>query len=128
MSENDPLAGLRSWTHVIYALHAWSVLAGILTPALIVTAFLLGWPSIIAVVLNYVKRAEAAGTFLDSHFRWQIRTFWFAVPWALLGAILWLTLLLIPLAILLWVVTGIWVVYRVARGWIALADGRPAPA
>jgi uncharacterized membrane protein len=128
VSENDPLAGLRSWTHVIYALHAWSVLAGILTPALIVTAFLLGWPSIIAVVLNYVKRAEAAGTFLDSHFRWQIRTFWFAVPWALLGAILWLTLLLIPLAILLWVVTGIWVVYRVARGWIALADGRPAPA
>jgi uncharacterized membrane protein len=128
VSESDPLAGLRAWTHVIYALHAWSVLAGILTPALIVTAFLLGWPSIVAVVLNYVKRSEAAGTFLESHFRWQIRTFWFAVPWALLGAILWLTLLLIPLAILLWVVTGIWVVYRVTRGWIALANGRPLPA
>ena len=125
MSENDPLAGLRTWTHVIYALHAWSVLAGILTPALIVTAFLLGWPSIVAVVLNYAKRAEAAGTFLESHFRWQIRTFWFAVPWALLGAILWLTFLLIPLAVVIWVVTGLWVTYRVARGWLALVNGRP---
>jgi len=55
--------------------------------------------AIIAVVLNYAKRAEATGSFLESHFRWQIRTFWFAVPWALLGAILWLTLLLIPLAV-----------------------------
>jgi len=128
MNEGDPLAGLRAWTHVIYALHAWTVLAGILTPALIVTAFLLGWPSIIAVVLNYAKRAEATGSFLESHFRWQIRTFWFAVPWALLGAILWLTLLLIPLAVVIWLVTGLWVTYRVARGWLALANGRPLPA
>ena len=61
-------------THLIYALHAWSVVAGLVTPAFIVTAFLAGWPSIIAVILNYVKRGAAAGTYLESHFRWQIRT------------------------------------------------------
>ena len=119
--------GLRAWTHVIYGLHAWSVLAGLLTPALVVTTFLLGWPSVIAVVLNYVKRADAAGTPLESHFRWQIRTFWFAVPWAALGVVLWITVLLFPLAILVWAVTGLWVAYRVARGWIALARGRAMP-
>lgn len=124
----DRLEGLRAWTHVIYALHAWSVVAGLLTPALVVTAFLLGWPSIIAVVLNYVKRADAAGTPLESHFRWQIRTFWFAVPWALAGLVLWMTFLLIPIALLLWGLTGLWVAYRVGRGWIALARGRTMPA
>ena len=129
MAEPGPVdvAGLRAWTHVIYALHAWSVLAGILTPVTVVSAFLLGWPSIIGVILNYIKRGEAAGTFLESHMRWQLRTFWLAVPWALAGLVLWLTLLLIPLALLLWVGTGIWIVYRVARGWIALAGDKPMP-
>lgn len=127
MTDEAKLEGLRAWTHVIYGLHAWSVLAGILTPALVVTMFLLGWPSLIAVVLNYVKRAAAAGTVLESHFRWQIRTFWFALPWAVLGVVLWFTLLLIPLAILVWVLTGLWITYRVARGWIALASGKPMP-
>jgi len=123
----DRLEGVRAWTHVIYALHAWSVVAGLLTPALVVTAFLLGWPSIVAVVINYAKRADAAGTSLESHFRWQIRTFWFAVPWALVGLVLWMTLLLIPLALVLWGLTGLWVAYRVGRGWIALAQGRQMP-
>lgn len=123
----DRHEGLRAWTHVIYALHAWSVVAGLLTPALVVTAFLLGWPSIIAVVLNYAKRAEAAGTPLASHFRWQIRTFWFAVPWALAGLVLWMTFLLIPVALALWGLTGLWVAYRVGRGWIALVRGRSLP-
>jgi uncharacterized membrane protein len=119
--------GLRAWTHVIYGLHAWTVLAGLLTPVMVLTAFLLGWPSIIAVILNYAKRSEARGTFLESHFRWQIRTFWFAVPWAILGMLLFVTFLLIPFAFVIWGVTGLWVAYRVARGWIALAQGRPLP-
>ena len=119
------LEGLRAWTHVIYGLHAWSVLAGILTPALVVTAFLLGWPSILAVILNYIKRSDAKGTMFESHFRWQIRTFWFAVPWALAGVVLWMTLVLVPAAIGLWIVTGIWVAYRVIRGWITLLRGKP---
>ena len=123
--EHRSLEGLRAWTHVIYALHAWSVIAGIVTPALVVTAFLLGWPSILAVIFNYIKRSDAQGTMYESHFRWQIRTFWFAVPWALAGLVLWLTLLLIPVAIVLWILTGVWVAYRVIRGWITLARNRP---
>jgi uncharacterized membrane protein len=124
----DPgLEGLRAWTHVIYALHAWSVLIGMLTPAFVLTAFLLGWPSLIAVILNYVKRSDAAGSFLESHFRWQLRTFWFAFPWAVLGLVLWLTLLLIPIAVLIWICVGIWITYRVLRGWIALASGKAMP-
>jgi uncharacterized membrane protein len=121
------LEGLRAWTHVIYGLHAWSVLAGLLSPALVVTTFLLGWPSIIGVILNYVKRSEARGTMLESHFRWQIRTFWLAVPWALLGVVFWVTLFLIPLAIVVWIATGLWVAYRVARGWISLLNDKPMP-
>jgi len=123
--EQPNLEGLRAWTHVIYGLHAWTVLAGIVTPAFVVTAFLLGWPSILAVILNYLKRSDARGTVFESHFRWQIRTFWFAVPWALAGLALWITLVLIPAAIVLWVLTGIWVAYRVTRGWITLLRNRP---
>lgn len=128
MTGETQLEGLRAWTHVIYGLHAWTVIAGLLTPALVVTMFLTGWPSLVAVVLSYLKRGDAAGTFLASHFRWLIRTFWFALPWALLGALLWVTFLLIPVAILVWAVTGVWIVYRIARGWIALVQGRPLPA
>jgi uncharacterized membrane protein len=123
--EQRNLDGLRAWTHVIYALHAWSVVAGIVTPALVLTAFLLGWPSILAVIFNYIKRSDTKGTLYESHFRWQIRTFWFAVPWALAGLALWLTLLLIPVAIVLWILTGVWVAYRVIRGWITLLRNRP---
>jgi len=122
-----PLDGLKAWTHVIYGLHAFSVIVGAITPAFIVTAFLLGWPSIIAVILNYVKKSEAAGTFLESHFRWQIRTFWFAVLWCTVGLVLWVTLIGIPVALGIWVVTGIWVSYRVIRGWFALAKEKPLP-
>ena len=124
---NPRLEGLRAWTHVIYALHAWSVLIGLLTPAFVLSAFLLGWPSLVAVVFNYIKRSDATGTLFESHFRWQIRTFWFAIPGALAGLVLWFTLLLIPVAFLIWIVTGLWIVYRVARGWIALLRGQPMP-
>ena len=119
--------GLKAWTHVIYGLHAFSVIVGVTTRAFIVTAFLMGWPSIIAVILNYVKRSEAAGTFLESHFRWQIRTFWFAALWGAIGLALWVTLIGIPFAIALWVATGLWVAYRVIRGWVALAKSKPLP-
>ncbi len=124
----DPQEGLKAWTHVIYGLHAFSVLAGIFTPAFVVTAFLLGWPSIVAVILNYVKRSDAAGTFLESHFGWQIRTFWFAALWCVVGAVLWVTLIGIPFAIGLWVGTGVWVAYRVIRGWLALVKDKALPA
>jgi uncharacterized membrane protein len=118
---------LKSWTHVIYALHAFSLLTGILGAATIIGAFLTGWPSIIAVILNYVKRGEARGTWVESHFRWQIRTFWFGLLWAglcLLGIILTLGIGILVLWIPLAFVT-VWFLYRVIRGWVRLSNGQP---
>ena len=119
-----PRQGLITLTHVIYALHAFSAITGIASSALIVTAFLTGWPSIIAVILNYVKRSDVRGTWLDSHFSWQIRTFWFALLWLAIGGILFITLVGIPFAFVLWIGTGLWVLYRIIRGWLALSSQR----
>jgi uncharacterized membrane protein len=121
----DKDSGLIAWAHVIYGLHALSVLTGILTSVTIVSAFVFGWPSIIAVILNYVKRGEAEGTFISTHFRWQIRTFWFALAWSVLSGVLFFTLVGIPLALILIFGLSIWVAYRVIRGWLALSDRKP---
>lgn len=117
--------GLIAWAHVIYGLHALSVLTGMLTSVTIVGAFVFGWPSIIAVILNYVKRGEAEGTFIATHFRWQIRTFWYAFGWTLLSWLLIFTLIGIPFAWMLIMGVSIWVAYRVIRGWLALSDRKP---
>jgi uncharacterized membrane protein len=122
-----PREGLVTLAHVIYALHAFSALTGMLSPAMVVTAFLTGWPSIIAVILNYVKRSEVRGTWLDSHFSWQIRTFWFALLWLTLGGVLFLTVVGIPFAFVVWFATGIWVLYRIIRGWLALSSQKELP-
>jgi uncharacterized membrane protein len=116
-----------SWTHAIYALHAFSLATGILGAATVVGAFLTGWPSIIAVILNYVKRSEVRGTWLESHFRWQIRTFWFGLLWVSLCGLFVLATLGIGILIA-WLpigVVGIWFVYRIVRGWLALRDRKP---
>src|ERR1041385_4973353 len=123
-----PRESLVTVAHVIYALHAFSALTGLATAAFVVTAFLTGWPSIIAVILNYVKRSEVRGTWLDSHFSWQIRTFWFALLWVLVGAVLFATVVGIPVAVVLWIGTGIWVLYRIIRGWLALLSTKVLPA
>ena len=121
-----PAGGLVTLTHVMYGLHAFSALMGLLGPMFIVTAFLT-WPSIVAVIINYVKRSEVRGTYLDSHFGWQLRTFWYAVLAVLIGVLLAITLIGIPVAWALVVVTGIWVLYRIVRGWTTLFEGRPMP-
>ena len=115
-------------THVVYGLHAFSAVMGVLGPAFIVTAFLTGWPSIIAVIINYVKRSDTRGTILDSHFGWQIRTFWYAVLWALVGVILVYTVIGALIGVPLLLLLGLWVLYRIARGWITLVNGQPMPA
>jgi uncharacterized membrane protein len=120
-----PREGLVTLAHVMYALHAVSAVTGMLTPILIVTAFVTGWPSIIAIILNYVKRSDVRATWLDSHFSWQLRTFWFALLWLVIGWFVFLTVLGIPVAFVIWVGTGLWVLYRLIRGWLALADGKP---
>jgi uncharacterized membrane protein len=124
-----PSDSLVTWTHLIYALHAFSLLAGVVGTATVVGAFLTGWPSIVAVILNYVKRGEARGTWLESHFRWQIRTFWWGLLWVCLcwGFVLitfgiGILIAWLPLAIL-----TLWFIYRVARGWMALNDRKTMP-
>lgn len=120
------LQSLKSWTHAIYALHAFSLLTGILGAATIIGAFLTGWPSIIAVILNYVKRGDVRGTWLESHFRWQIRTFWFGLLWV--GVCLLLLVLTLGIGIIvLWIplaIVTVWFVYRIARGWNRLSHDR----
>jgi uncharacterized membrane protein len=122
----DP--SLVQYTHVIYALHAASILIGVLSSAFIVTAFVFGLPSIVAVVMNYVRRSDVRGTWLESHFKWQIRTFWTAAI-AVVGVTLVfgpfaLVLIGIPFLLLGYLITGIWAAYRIVRGWLALKDGR----
>ena len=122
-----PANGLVRLTHIIYLLHGFSVLMGILGPALIITTFLTGWPSIIAVIINYAKRDDVRGTYLDSHFGWQIRTFWYTLLWVAIAALLFITVIGIVLAYIVAVGAGVWVFYRIVRGWIALNDGKPMP-
>src|SRR5580765_6385784 len=117
MAENtefttERVPALVSVTHLVYALHALSLLIGITTAATIIGAFVFGMPSIIAVIINYLKRGEARGTFLESHFRWQIRTFWFGLLWCLIGGFLFVTFIGIPLAIVDFIAAGLWVIYR----------------
>ena len=121
----EPRPNLVTLTHVLYGLHAFSAVMGILTPALIVTSFLSGWPSIIAVIINYVKRDEVRGTYLDSHFSWQVRTFWYALLWLVVMGILFMTIIGIVIAVPLGLGVGIWVIYRIIRGWMTLSQGKP---
>ena len=121
---------LITYTHVIYALHALGVTMGVLSTAMtVVGGFVFSVPSIIAVIMNYAKRPQVRGTYLDSHFSWQIRTFWFALLWAVILACISGLLAIIVVGIFIWYVgallLGAWVIYRVARGWLALRDGRP---
>ena len=72
---------------------------------------------------NYVKRPDARNTWLESHFRWQIRTFWFGLLWALLG----LPIGFLTLGMGTWFVYPallVWLAYRTAKGWLRLTDGQ----
>ena len=122
------LEGERAWCHVIYGLHALAVVIGVAGAASVAGAFVFGVPSLIAVVLNYVKRSDGRGTWLESHYRWQIRTFWFTALWLLVYGLLIITIIFIPIAWLLIVVLGVWVGYRVVRGWLALSGRRTIDA
>ncbi|WP_310446053.1 hypothetical protein [Thiobacillus sp.] len=104
---NEKLASLKTLTTVIYALYALSLFIGV--------------TAIVAIVLNYIKREEAQGTWLESHFTWQIRTFWWSALWCVLGALTWIILIG-------WVILGVafvWFIYRIAKGWLNLNDGKP---
>jgi len=103
------LQSLKTLTAVIYALYALSIFAGV--------------TAIVAIVLNYIKRDDARGTWLENHFTWQIRTFWWSVLWCVVGAITWIILI----GWVVWGVAFVWFIYRIAKGWLNLNDNKPMP-
>jgi len=107
MEPDTRLASLKTLTHVIYALYALSLISGI--------------TAIVAIVLNYIKRDDARGTWLESHFAWQIRTFWWGLFWLALGGLTFIILI----GWVIWGVAFVWLVYRIAKGWLNLNDGKP---
>ena len=129
MVDRNPEPSLVSYAHIMYALHALAALIGITSAVTVVGQFIFGLPSIIAVIMNYLRRAEARGTWLESHFTWQLRTFWFAVLWVVLLAVASAPLMLVLVGFFTFglglAVIGLWVIYRVARGWLTLNEGRP---
>ncbi len=128
----DAPPSLVNIAHIVYALHALGLALGAFGAASVLGSFLFGWPSIIAVILNYVKRSEARGTWLESHFDWQIRTFWWALLWALIVAAVSAVLAIVIIGFATWAVgmfaLGVWAIYRVARGWLRLKDRQPMPS
>lgn len=106
---DDKLDSLKTLTTVIYALYALSFFAGI--------------SAIVAIVLNYIKIDDARGTWLESHFSWQIRTFWWGVVWLVVGGLTWIILI----GWVVWGVACVWFIYRIAKGWLNLNDGKPMP-
>ncbi|MGZ8230460.1 MAG: DUF4870 family protein [Burkholderiales bacterium] len=97
----------KTLTTAIYALYAVSLFFGV--------------TALVAIVLNYIKKDDVAGTLYESHFRWQIRTFWFALLWGALGA---LTFILV-IGMFILAAGLIWFIYRIAKGWLNLIDGKP---
>ncbi len=104
---DEKLASLKTLTHVTYALYALSLFSGV--------------TAIVAIVLNYIKRDDARGTWLESHFVWQIRTFWWGLLWVVLGGLTFVILI----GWVIWGVAFVWFIYRIAKGWLNLNDGKP---
>jgi uncharacterized membrane protein len=108
-ASDEKLGSLKTLATVIYALYAVSLFFGV--------------TAVIAIVLNYIKREDVQGTWLESHFRWQISTFWWGLLWLVVGAITWIILI----GWLVWGVACIWFIYRIAKGWLNLNDNKPMP-
>ena len=103
------LQSLKNIATAVYALQAAS--------------FFLGITYFVAIILDYIKRDDARGTWLESHFRWQIRTFWFSLLWFVLGGIT----LVVIIGYFILVANGLWLIYRIAKGWLNLNDGKSMP-
>jgi uncharacterized membrane protein len=105
--DEERINSLKSLVQVVYVLYALSYFTGI--------------TAIVGIIINYVKREDAAGTWLESHFRWQIRTFWFGLLWAVIGAIT--AFIVIGFAVLF--ANFCWIIYRIVKGWLNLNDNKP---
>jgi uncharacterized membrane protein len=103
----EKMQSLKTLTTVVYALYAATFISGI--------------TCIIAIVINYVKKDDVAGTWLESHFRWQIRTFWYGLLWMVVGGLTWI----IVIGWIVLAVNGVWLIYRIVKGWLNLNDNKP---
>jgi len=126
-----PSASLISTTLLLYALFGVAAVIALFSHGFPLVAPLMGLVGIIALIIAYVKRADAAGTWLASHYRWLIRTFWFSLLWGVIGGLILITLGLIligiPIAFAIWIVTTVWVIYRLVRGYLLFNDSKPVP-
>jgi len=105
--DDERMRSAKTVTTIIYGLYAAS--------------FLVGITAIVAIVMNYVKREDMQGTLFESHFRWQMRTFWFGLLWGVLGALS--LVILVGFAVLL--ANAVWIIYRIVKGWLNLNDNKP---
>jgi len=122
---HSPTTSLIKITYLIYALHIFSAVNSLLSPAFIVTAFLTGWPSIVALIMSYIWRDDASSTYLYSHFNWLISTFWTALLWLIIAWVFIITLIGIVIGVPLMLLVGLWVLYRLGKGLFALNDRKP---
>ncbi len=124
-AEREPLPSALTVANLVYGLHTLAIVVGIAGSATVIGSFVGSVPSIVAVILNYVKRSDARGSWLESHYRWQIRTFWFAILWVIGATLLIMTLIGIPIAVGMLLFVTVWLIYRIGRGWLRLRDRRP---
>ena len=126
-----PNPSLISTTLLIYALYGAAALIALAAHGFPPIAPLGGIVGIVAIIMAHVKRADAAGTWLASHYRWLIRTFWFSILWGVLGAIIFAVLFIILIGIVIayviWLATTIWVLYRLIKGYMLFKDSQPVP-
>ena len=106
-TETNNNDSMRTITMVVYALQGAS--------------FLVGFTFIAAIILNYIKKADAEGTPYESHFRWQIRTFWFSLLWGAIGFIL----VFVVIGYFVLLANAIWIIYRIIKGWLRLSENKP---
>ncbi|MEN8109005.1 MAG: hypothetical protein ABFS22_13495 [Pseudomonadota bacterium] len=121
----EPVPSALVAAHIVYGLHAVAIVLGITGAATVIGGFVGSVPSIIAVIINYLKRGGARGSWAESHYRWQIRTFWFALLWLIIAILLVVTLVGAPVGLGLLLALTLWLIYRIARGWVRLLDKQP---
>jgi uncharacterized membrane protein len=126
-----PTPSLISTTLLIYGLYGLAAVIALAAHGFPPIAPLGGIAGLVAIIMAHVKRGDAAGTWLASHYRWLIRTFWFSVLWGVLGAIIFAVLLIVVIGIFIayaiWLATTIWVIYRLIRGYLLFKDSEPVP-
>jgi uncharacterized membrane protein len=114
-----------------YALFGAAAVVALVSSGFPAAAPLMGLVGIAGLIVAYVKRGDAQGTWVASHFTWLIRTFWYSLLWGVVGAVVLLVLGIIligiPIALLIWAVASIWVIYRVIRGYLVFKESRPMP-